>query len=149
MSYSLDVNLLLYASDQSSTRHEIAQSFLRERAFDRDLCCLTWLTLMGYVRLATHPGITRAPLSPSEALRNVAALLQLPRVMVVSETEGFLDAYEEVTSGLSVRGKLVPDAHLATILRQHGVQTLYTADADFQRFAFLDVRNPFAERSVG
>jgi predicted nucleic acid-binding protein len=43
-----------------------------------------------------------------------------------------------------VRGNLVPDAHLAALLRQHGVRRLYTNDADFRKFAFLDVRNPFS-----
>jgi predicted nucleic acid-binding protein len=38
----------------------------------------------------------------------------------------------------------VPDAHLAALLRQHGIRTLYTNDTDFRRFAFLDVRDPFA-----
>ena len=52
--------------------------------------------------------------------------------------------YREVTDGLAVRGNLVTDAHLATLLRQHGVRRLYSADADFRRFAFLDVRDPFS-----
>jgi hypothetical protein len=38
---------------------------------------------------------------------------------------------------------LVPDAHLAAILRQHGVRTPYTRDA-FRKFAFLELRDPFA-----
>ena len=42
-----------------------------------------------------------------------------------------------------MRGNLVPDAHLAALLRQHGIRTLYTNDSDFRRFSFLDVRNPF------
>lgn len=142
MSYSVDVNILLYASDQSSPRHAPARQFLHDRAVDPDLCCLTWQTLMSYVRIATHPRITPAPLSPTEALANVNALLQLPRVVVLTEGDNFLETYREVTGGLSIRGKLVPDAHLATVLRQHGVRTLYTSDADFRRFAFLDVRDP-------
>jgi len=43
-----------------------------------------------------------------------------------------------------VRGNLVPDAHLAALLRQHGVRTLYTREADFRKFAFLEIRDPFA-----
>ncbi len=43
-----------------------------------------------------------------------------------------------------VRGKLVPDAHLATLLRQHGVRILYSNDRDFWKLDFLEVRNPFA-----
>ncbi len=37
---------------------------------------------------------------------------------------------------------LVPDAHLATILFQHGIRTLYTTDADFRLFSSLRVQNP-------
>jgi predicted nucleic acid-binding protein len=44
-----------------------------------------------------------------------------------------------------VRGNLVPDAHLAALLKQHGVRTLYTRDGDFRKFPFLDVRDPLAE----
>jgi hypothetical protein len=64
---------------------------------------------------------------------------------VLSENEGFLEIYREVTSDFPVRGNLVPDAHLAALLRQHGVHRIYTNDADFRKFAFLEVRNPFTE----
>ncbi len=49
-----------------------------------------------------------------------------------------------MTRSTPVRGNLVPDAHLAALLRQHGVSTLYTLDRDSYKFAFLDVRDPFA-----
>jgi predicted nucleic acid-binding protein len=32
---------------------------------------------------------------------------------------------------------------VAGLLLQHGVRTFYTSDADFRRFTFLDVRDPF------
>ena len=44
-----------------------------------------------------------------------------------------------------MRGNLVPDAHLAALLREHGVRTLYTHHRDFRRFDFRDVRDPFAD----
>ncbi len=142
MSYSADANLLLYASDQSSPHHAAAAQFLESRLDDPDLFCLSWVTLMAYVRIATHPRIFADPLSSDEALSNVASLIGLPRVRLLAEEEGFIEVYREVTAGLTVRGNLVPDAHLATLLRHHGVTVLYTADADFRRFDFLDVRNP-------
>lgn len=43
-----------------------------------------------------------------------------------------------------LRGNLVPDAHLATILFQHGVRTLDSNDRDFKKFPLLDVPAPFA-----
>ncbi len=57
---------------------------------------------------------------------------------------GFLGVYRDVAGVCPVRGNLVPDAHLAALLRQHGVRTLHTRDADFRKFAFLESRDPFA-----
>lgn len=142
MSYSVDANILLYASDRTGPRYANASRFMAERAADPDVFYVAWLTLMAYLRIATHPRIFASPLSPAEALANVDSLLRLPRLRVLGETEGFLEVYRDTTKNLSVRGNGVPDAHLAALLRQHGVRTLYTADADFRRFAFLDVRNP-------
>ena len=143
MSYSLDVNVLLYASDRASDRHDAAREFLESCAAQPDVFCLTWPTLMAYLRVATHSSIFAAPLTPEEALNNIAALL-LPHARVVSEQDGFMDAYTHVTANMVVRGNLVPDAHVAAILFQNGVRTLYSNDRDFRKFESLEVRNPFA-----
>ena len=142
MSYSADANVLLYASDESSPHHAAALRFLESRIDDPDLFCVCWTTLMTYVRIATHPRIFSRPLTPDEALKNLATLVHLPRVRLLSEEDGFFDVYRDATSGIAVRGNLVPDAHLAALLRQHGVGILYTTDTDFRRFRFLDVRDP-------
>jgi toxin-antitoxin system PIN domain toxin len=144
MSYSLDANVLLYASDRSSERHERARQFLDSCAAGAELLCLTWPTLMTYVRVATHPSIFAAPLTPDEALGNVTALLALPHVRAVSELDGFIDTYKRIAAETTVRGNLVPDAHVAAILLQQGVRTLYSNDRDFRKFETLDVRDPFA-----
>ena len=147
MSCSVDVNILLYASDDASPFHAGARRFLEERCTSRELFYLPWPVVMSYVRIATHPRIFTAPLSPAEALANVEMLARFPNVRFLSEGDGFLEVYREVTGALPARGNLVPDAHIATILRQHGVRVLYTRDADFRRFPFLDVRDPFAGKS--
>ena len=72
------------------------------------------------------------------------ALLALPRARVVSELEGFMEAYKHVTANMPVRGNLVPDAHVAAFLFQNGVTTLYSNDRDFLKFDSLQVRDPFA-----
>jgi uncharacterized protein len=144
VSYSLDVNVLLYASDRASDRHERARRFVESCAAGPEILCLTWPTLMSYLRIATHPRIFSQPLSPDEALGNVSALIGLPHVRAVSELDGFLDAYKHVTGEIPVRGNLVPDAHVAAILLQHGIRTLYTSDRDSRKFESLDVRDPFS-----
>lgn len=145
MSFAIDVNVLLYASDSTSPFSSPAIRFLQGCRARRELFCVAWPTLMSYLRLATHPSIFRSPLSPEQAEGNVEELIRLPHARVLSEEAGFWDVYREVTRGLAVRGNLVPDAHVAAILRQHEVGTLYTHDRDFSRFSFLKVRNPFEE----
>jgi uncharacterized protein len=144
MSCSLDVNVLLYASDQSSARYQAAGRFLESCAAGPDLLVLAWPVLMSYLRIATHPRIFSAPLTPDEALGNIAALLARPHVRAVTEMDGFPDAYRHVTGSMAVRGNLVPDAHLVAILLQHGVRTLYSSDRDFRKFEWVEVRDPFA-----
>jgi toxin-antitoxin system PIN domain toxin len=144
VSFSLDVNVLLYASDAASPVHAAARRFLDQAAAGGDLLCLCWPTVMSYLRMSTHPRIFAAPLTPAEALGNVEALTGLPHVRLLAEEPGFLDVYREVTGAFPVRGNLVPDAHLAALLKQHGVRRLFTRDADFRKFDFLDLRDPLA-----
>lgn len=142
MSYSLDANILLYASDESSEWHGKAKAFLEARADDPDILCLTWPILMAYQRIATHPAIFEKPLPPGLAWDNVQRLLALPRARVIQEAETFAEDYARAAVEASIAGNLVPDAHIATILREHGVRRVYTTDTDFRKFDFLEVINP-------
>jgi toxin-antitoxin system PIN domain toxin len=143
MSAAIDVNVLLCASDTASPFHRRAAEFLAERAKRPDILYVAWSTVMSYLRISTHPAIFASPLRAAEAVRNVEALLRVPHVRMLAEQEGFWDLYREVTRAVPARGNDVPDAHLATLLRQHGVATLYTNDRDFRKFDFLTVRDPF------
>jgi len=148
MSYSIDANLLIYASDTLSPDHRAACDFLVGRAADPDLLCLTWTTLMAYQRISTHPSIFSTPLDPSVAWKNIQSLIALPRTRIITEEAGFADDYLAATDDMIVRGNLVPDAHIATVLRQHGVRRIYTADTDFRKFDFLEVINPLASIQI-
>lgn len=143
MSVALDANILVYASRPESPEHEAAGRLLRELVQGSEFLCLAWPTITAYLRVATHPRVFRQPLSPDEAAANVAALLEHPRIRVLVEDEGFWTLYRGLLSRERARGNLVHDVHLAALLRQHGVRTLYTNDRDFRRFDFLETRDPF------
>jgi toxin-antitoxin system PIN domain toxin len=138
----VDVNLLVFASNEEASEQSRAIKFLEEREQDPDLFCLTWPVLCGYQRIVTHPSIFRNPLNPEEAWANVRDLLAWPRVRVLGEEESFAEDFGAITGKLAVRGNGVPDAQVATILRQHGVNRMYSTDADFRKFSFLEVINP-------
>lgn len=69
--------------------------------------------------------------------------------MADGEDASFAEDYASATSALSVRGNHVPDAHLAVILREHGVRRLYSTDTDFRKFDWLEVIDPLADRQAG
>lgn len=92
--------------------------------------------------MATHPSVFAQPLSPDEAAANMQALLSLPHCRTLGEYDGFWSVYQQVARGLAVRGNRVPDAHLAAVLRQHGVVKLCTHEKDFRKFYFLQVVDP-------
>lgn len=108
-----------------------------------DLLYLTWGALMAYQRISTRPAIFQHPLSPAVAWKNIRQLLGCPQVRVIGEQAGFAEEYESIAGAFPVRGNLVPDAHIAAILRQNGVNRIYSADADFRKFPVLEVVNPF------
>ncbi len=142
MSYAVDANILLYAANATIPENARAVQFLKECARRGEVMCLAWPTVMAFLRISTHPVIFPNPLSWDQAAEYVDALLELPHVRTISELEGFWAVYREVADDVRPRGNLVPDAHLAAIMKQNGVITLYTNDSDFRKFEFLKVHNP-------
>ena len=144
MSATVDVNVLVYATDESSPLHTRALNLVDGLARGPDLLYLFWPVIMGYLRMATHPAIFSRPLSMEEATGNIEHLLSLPHARTAGEEEGFWDVYQATTAGVVVRGNLVPDAHLVALMRQDGVGILWTHDRDFRKFEGIRVRDPFA-----
>jgi toxin-antitoxin system PIN domain toxin len=144
MSATVDVNTLLYASDEASSFHAKAAELLDRLAQGPDLLYLFWPVLMGYLRMSTHPAIFPRPLSVVIATENVGQLLGLPHARAVGEGDDFWHVYGAVTAGAVVRGSLVSDAHLVALMRENGVGTLWSHDRDFRKFEAVRVRDPFA-----
>jgi toxin-antitoxin system PIN domain toxin len=142
MSATVDANVLIYAADSRSSVHEPAEALLRRLAVGPEILYLFWPVLLGYLRIVTHPGILTNPLSPDIAMRNVEALLDRPHVRAPGEADGFWPIFKS-TAGGTPRGNEVPDAHLAALMRQHGVRLIWTRDRDFRRFDGIEARDPF------
>jgi len=145
VSVAIDANILLYASDDASPRQPPARALLEDLASGPDLVYLFWPVVMAYLRIATHPGVFRSPLDPASARANVADLIRRPHVRCPGEGDGFWALFEATVEPDVVRGNLVTDAHIATLMRQHGVAAIWTADRDFRRFPGITMRNPYTE----
>lgn len=120
MSATLDVNILVYAADEASSRHLRARALLEHVAASPSITYLFWPVLLGYMRLITHPAIVDTPLSPDAALADIADLIGRPQI-----------------------GALIPDAHLVALMREHGVAQIWSNDRDFRKFDAISALNPF------
>jgi toxin-antitoxin system PIN domain toxin len=143
MSATVDANVLIYASNTADPLHERAVKLVRRLADGPELVYLFWPTLMAYLRIVTHPAILPQPLAPAVAMRNVQALLDRSHVRAPGEADAFWPIFR-AAAGDRPRGNDVPDAHLAALMRQHGVRLIYTRDRGFRRFDGIDPRDPFA-----
>ncbi|HZU14851.1 MAG TPA: TA system VapC family ribonuclease toxin [Chloroflexota bacterium] len=142
MSVTVDANVLVYASNTADPAFPPTRALLERLAGGPDLVYLFWPTIMGYLRIVTHPGILPRPLTFRDATTNISMLLSRPHIRTHGENGGFWDLFL-ATSG-QTRGNAVPDAHLVTLMRQFGVTTIYTRDRDFRRYAGITVRDPLA-----
>jgi uncharacterized protein len=143
LSVAIDTNVLLYAVNPSDPASETAYGLIERLARGPELVFLFWPVVMGFLRLSTNPTLTDEPLSPSEAVAVMSELIERPNVRAPGEEPGFLAVYRK-TASAGTRGKDVTDAHIAALMRQHGVATIYTRDRDFRRFDGIGVEDPFA-----
>jgi toxin-antitoxin system PIN domain toxin len=142
LSATVDANILVYASNEAEPVHRAARELLERLALGPEILYLFWPTVMGYLRIVTHPSVLPNPLPAPEAISNVEALIALPHVRSPGESDGFWDVYR-ATRNNGDRGNAIPDGHLAALMRQHAVATIYTRDRDFRRFDGITARDPF------
>lgn len=143
MSVTVDANILVYASNTADPVHPAARELVERIATGSDLVYLFWPTIMGYLRIVTHPAILPRPLSVGEAMANIDRFLSLPHVRTPGEQAGFWKLFQ-ASATVSSRGNDVPDAHLVALMRQHGVRIIYSRDRGFRRFDAIEARDPFA-----
>jgi uncharacterized protein len=143
LSVTIDANVLVYASNEADAAHQPARALVDRLAAGPDIVYLFWPAVMGYLRIVTHAAILPRPLKFASAVANVTALLELPHVRAPGESEGFWNVFRR-TAGRHIRANTVPDAHLAALMRDHGVGTIYTRDRDFRHFDGIRAIDPFA-----
>lgn len=143
MTFAIDVNPMVYATDVDSPFHDRALAVMDGLYNNTEIVYLFWPVTMGFLRIVTDRRVLRKPLSQVTAMEATARLLALPNVRTGAEGPEFWAELQNVTKGMVVRGKLFPDAHLVALMRTHGVTTILTHDRDFRKFDGIRVLDPF------
>lgn len=137
----LDANLLLYAVDRSSDRHEAAASWLTDVLNGSTRVGIPWQTIGAFLRIVTHPRVTARPLAGPEAWSFVEGWLAVDPAWIPPASERTAAVYGQLVGTVPVTGNLVPDAMLAALAVEHGL-TVMSADTDFARFPGVRWENP-------
>lgn len=139
----VDANLLIYAVNTFAPQHAAARSWLDSRLNSDTRVGLPWASLLAFLRLATNARVFAQPLGIIDAWNRVTTWLCSDVVWVPAPTERHAEILAQLLAAPGVYGNLVPDAHLAALAIEHGLE-LNSTDGDFARFAGLNWRNPLA-----
>ncbi len=138
-----DVNLLVYAADETAVLHEPALAWVESTLSGTETVAFAWLVLIGFVRITTNPRSFDRPWNAAQALEVVDRWLAQPVVTVIHPTDRHAAVLRDLLVPLGTAGNLTSDAHLAALAIEHGA-TLCSRDVDFSRFAGLRWEDPLA-----
>ena len=136
-----DVNVLLYAVDETSARHSTARDWLEQTLSGAETVAFAWSVLSAFVRLSTRPAVFAQPLTPAQAFDLVEGWFAQPLAITVEPSQRHLSILRGLLEPLGTAGNLVPDAHLAALAIEHG-GSVASSDRDFTRFQGLRWTNP-------
>jgi len=137
----VDSNLLVYAHVNSFPQHERALGWLDEQLNGASRVGLPWPSLLAFLRLATNPRIFDHPEPVGKAWAQVLDWLGCENVWIPEPSDRHAHVLGGLLSTPGVLANLVPDAHLAALAIEHGLQ-LCSTDSDFARFPGLRWFNP-------
>ncbi|MGB7084352.1 MAG: type II toxin-antitoxin system VapC family toxin [Phormidesmis sp.] len=137
----VDANLLLYSKVEDYPQHETAVAWLEQQINDSIRVGLPWPSLLAFLRIVTNPRIYKSPLSIDVAWTQVDEWLALPNIWIPQPTDQHQILLSQLLKDTQATANLVPDAHLAVLAMEHGLE-ICTTDTDFARFPGCKWRNP-------
>src|SRR5258708_15723114 len=132
----LDANLLLYAYDSRSEKHEQARKWVEHAFSEEAVVGLPWQTVGAFIRIVTNPRIPGQRLTVDQAVQVVDQWLEQPNVKLLPPGDQHWNLFRKLLIAGQARGALATDAQLAALSIDYG-GGLYTSDPHFGRFHCL------------
>lgn len=136
-----DVNLLLYAYNLDAPEHKPASAWLRSMFEGDEQLCLSWHTILGFLRISTSLRIFPNPYSAGEALQIVSDMIENPNTIILRPDTGHIQIFKRLVREAGISGARLMDAHVAALAIEHGAKVA-TVDRDFRLFDGLKTLNP-------
>ena len=139
---AVETNLLVHVHRRDSRWHSAAMPVVEALANGREAWAIPWPCVHEFFAIATHPRIYDPPSTPMQALAQLRAWRESPRLVLLAEDDAYWSVLESLVERARVTGAAIHDARVAALCLRHGVHELLTADRDFSRFPQLKTRNP-------
>ena len=139
---AVDTNILVYSHREESAWHADALARVTALAEGAAAWAIPWPCLHEFLSIVTHPRIYRPPTPMAQALDQVEAWLESPRLVLLSEASDHWHQLKHLSLHGKIAGPQIHDARIAALCLAHGVAELWTADRDFSRHPALKTRNP-------
>ena len=136
-----DVNLLVYAYDSGSRRHDAAREWWETLMNGTGSVGIPWAVILGFIRITTHSRVLENPLEVNGACSRVRAWLARPNAIVIHPGARHADILFKLIEAAGTGGNLTTDAHLAALAIEHQAE-VHSTDADMARFPGLRWVNP-------
>jgi toxin-antitoxin system PIN domain toxin len=136
-----DINLLVYAYNEAAPLHAAARRWWEALLSDEGPVGLPWASMLGFVRLVTHPRVLESPVAAEVAVDCVERWLAVPSVRIVDPGPRHLVIVRDLVRATGVAASLTTDTHLAAIAIEYQCE-LCSTDVDFARFPGLRWTNP-------
>ena len=137
----VDLTLLIAAVNKRAPMHKAARAWWEERLNGTDQIGLSWLVILGFIRLVTNSKVMPEPLLLADAVGMVDEWLRRPNVRTVGVTGQHWNILQNMLHAVGHGAALTMDAHLACLAIEHDAE-IATADDDFSHFPGLKWRNP-------
>jgi uncharacterized protein len=133
-----DANVLLYATDSSSSKHSAAREWVERALSASETVGFAMVVLLAFVRISTNPRIVAAPLSAADSFNQIEEWLAQTPAALLHPGRRHLGVWRELVETSGTAGNLTTDAHLAALAIEHGA-TLASFDGDLHRFVGLEL----------
>lgn len=138
---SVDVNVLMYVFNRSSSHHETAKSYLVNELKSGQRIILFPSVVSGFFHVATDRRIMTTPASPEQALDFMEQLLTSTLVTIKDPGTHVWPVFRKMIAKYQPRGAEVTDVFLAAAAIEGGLEWV-SYDRGFARFSELTWKNP-------
>lgn len=143
---AVDTNILVYSHRLENPFHHAAKELIETLRSESNHWAIPWPCIHEFLGTVTHPKVFKTPTPLSEAFASVDAWLAGGNLLLIGESEGYLEKLRSLAKTARLEGPRIHDARIAAVCLHHGASELWTADRDFSLFPQLKTRNPLTKK---